>query len=70
MDSCTIDKILARYERDMEVTEGMEAFDVALMKVEKAVTEWMDGMSDAEKLRVFGELENWCRCEEMRVMFG
>ena len=52
MDSCTIDKILARYERDMEVTEGMEAFDVALMKVEKAVTEWMDGMSDAEKLRV------------------
>lgn len=43
---------------------------MALMKVEKAVTEWMDGMSDAEKLRVLCELENWCRCEEMRVMFG
>lgn len=54
----------------MEVTEGMATFDVALMKVEKAVTEWMDGMSDADKLRVLGELENWCRCEEMRVMFG
>lgn len=70
MDSCTIDKILARYKRDMEVMEGMATFDVSLMKVENAVTEWMDGMSDAEKLRVLGELENWCRCEEMRVMFG
>ena len=70
MDSYTIDKILTRYKRDMEVTEGMATFDVALMKVENAVTEWMDGMSDAEKLRVLGELENWCRYEEMRVMFG
>lgn len=70
MDNCTINKILTRYKRDMEVMEEVATFDVALMKVEKAVTEWMDGMSDAEKLRVLGELENWCRCEEMRVMFG
>lgn len=70
MDSNTIDRILTRYKRDMAFTEGMATFDVAVMKVEKAVTEWMDGMSDAEKLRVLGELENWCRCEEMRVMFG
>ena len=54
MDKITIEKILTRYRRDMEVTESVSTLEMAL-------EECLKGMTKEERMRLFLELESWCK---------
>ena len=54
MDKDTIEKILTRYKRDMEVTESVATLEMAL-------EECLEGMTKEERMRLFLELESWCK---------
>lgn len=54
MDKDTIEKILTRYRRDMEVTDSVATLEMAL-------EECLEGMTKEERMRLFLELESWCK---------
>ena len=54
MDKITIENILTRYRRNMDITESVATLEIAL-------EECLEGMTKEERMRLFLELESWCK---------
>lgn len=61
MDKDTIDKILTRYRRDMEVTESVATSDISILKIVMALNDWVNDLTKEERMRFLLALDDWCK---------
>jgi len=68
MDSYTINKILARYKRDMEVMNAVATSNISILEIVKALNDWVNDLTKEERIRFLLELDDWCRKRVVKEM--
>lgn len=68
MDSYTINKILARYKRDMEVMNAVATSNISILEIVNALNDWVDDLTKEERMRFLLELDDWCKKRVVKEM--
>ena len=61
MNKDTIEKILTRYRRNMEVTESVATSDISILKIVMALNDWVNDLTKEERMRFLLALDDWCK---------
>ena len=61
MGKDTIEKILTRYRRDMEVTESVATSDISILKIVMALNDWVNDLTKEERMKFLLALDDWCK---------
>ena len=61
MDKDTIEKILTRYRRYIEVTESVATSDISILKIVMALNDWVNDLTKEERMRFLLALDDWCK---------
>lgn len=70
MDSYTINKILARYKRDMEVMNAVATSNISILEIVKALNDWVNDLTKEERIRFLLELDDWCKSQIVNEMMN
>lgn len=68
MDSYTIDKIITRYKRDMEVINAVATSNISILEIVKALNDWVNDLTKEERIRFLLELDDWCKSQIVNEM--
>lgn len=68
MDSYTINKILVRYKRDMEVMNAVATSNISILEIVKELDDWVNDLTKEERIRFLLELDDWCRKRVVKEM--
>lgn len=68
MDSYTINKILARYKRDIEVMNAVATSNISILEIMKALNDWVNDLTKEERIRFLLALDDWCRKRVVKEM--
>lgn len=70
MDSYTINKILTRYKRDMEVMNAVATSNISILEIVKALNDWVNDLTKDERIRFLLELDDWCKKRVVKEMMN
>ncbi len=70
MDSYTINKILTRYKRDMEVMNDVATSNMSILEIVKALNDWVNDLTKDERIRFLLELDDWCKKRVVKEMMN
>lgn len=70
MDSYTINKILTRYKRDMEVMNDVATSNISILEIVKALNDWVNDLTKDERIRFLLELDDWCKKRVVKEMMN
>lgn len=70
MDNCTINKILTRYKRDMEVMNDVATSNISILEIVKALNDWVNDLTKDERIRFLLELDDWCKKRVVKEMMN
>lgn len=70
MDSYTIDKIITRYKRDMEVINAVATSNISILEIVKALNDWVNDLTKEERIRFLLELDDWCKIQIVNEMMN
>lgn len=70
MDSYTINKILTRYKRDMEVMNDVATSNISILEIVKALNDWVNDQTKDERIRFLLELDDWCKKRVVKEMMN
>lgn len=70
MDSYTIDKIITRYKRDMEVINAVATSNISILEMVKALNDWVNDLTKEERIRFLLELDDWCKSQIVNEMMN
>ena len=70
MDSYTINKILTRYKRDMEVMNDVATSNISILEIVMALNDWVNDLTKDERIRFLLELDDWCKKRVVKEMMN